>query len=353
MPFNRPTPTEILHRLEVELNAAFPGADAKLRQSVESVLARMQAMSSHEMYGYIDWIAKQILPDTADAEVLDRHSTLWGVPRKASTAATGAITFTGTTGITIPAGAVLRRADNAEYTLDADVTLAGGTGTGQVSASVAGADGNAVVGAKLNLTSPVAGVQSQTTVAGAGLTGGTDTESDADLRRRIIARIQQPPHGGADHDYVAWALAVAGVTRAWVYPLQYGLGTVGVTFVMDNKAGTIIPSAGEVTDVQDYIDTQRPVTADVTVFAPVAVPVNFQINLSPNTVAVQNAIKAELEDFFRREAKPGGTLYISRIREAISTAAGEFDHVLVAPAANVVMAFGQMPVIGTWTWGAL
>lgn len=353
MPFNRPTPTDILQRLQVELNAAFPGADAKLRQSVEAVVARMTAMAAHEMFGYLDWIAKQILPDTAESELLERHGGVWGINRKSSTAASGSIQLAGTNGVIIPAGAILRRSDNVEYTLDTDVTIAGGVGTGEVTALLSGVAGNAIAGVKMSLTSPVAGVQSQATVSGDGIIAGTDIETDDALRGRIIARIQEPPHGGAGYDYKAWALEVAGVTRAWAYPLQYGLGTVGLTFVMDNKPGTIIPSAGEVEDVQDHVDALRPVTADLTVFAPTAVPVNIEIHLNPSTLAVQNAIKAEIEDFFRREAYPGGTLYLSRLNEAISTAAGEFDHVLITPAANVEMDFGDMPVIGTYTWGVL
>ncbi len=353
MPFNRPTPTEILNRLEVELNAAFPGADAKLRNSVEAVLARLTAMAAHEMFGFLDWLSDQILPDTAEQEFLVRHGTIWNILRKAAGAAEGTITFTGTNGSTVPAGSILRRADNVEYSVDVDITVAGGTGTGVVTCLTPGASGNAGAGVKINLISPVAGVQSQANVT--IISGGTDVESDEELRGRIIARIQKPPQGGAAHDYEAWALEVPGVTRAWPYPMQYGLGTVGLTFVMDNKAGTIIPSAGEVASVQTHIDDPavRPVTADVTVFAPVAVPVNLEIHISPNSLAVQKAVKAELEAFFRREATPGGTLYKSRINEAISTAAGEFDHVLVTPSADIVMTFGQMPVIGTFTWAGL
>lgn len=353
MPFNRPTPNTIKQRLEVELNAAFPGAEAKLRHSVEAVITRMLAMASHEMFGFIDWLSKQILPDTAEAEWIDRHGTLKNVTRKDSTPATGEIQFTGTNGITIPAGSVLRRADDVEFTLDADVTIDAGVGSGDVTCTVPGAAGNGAASIKLTLTSPIAGVQSQATVTGPGLTGGFDQEGDDDLRDRVIERWREPPQGGAAHDYNAWAKEVPGVTRAWSYPMQYGLGTVGIVFVMDNKVGTIIPSAGEVEDVQEYIDTVRPVTAEVTVIAPTAVPVNLEIHISPNTEAIRNAIMAEVHDFFKREAIPGGTMYLSRLSEAISTASGEFRHVLVTPNANIVRTYGQLSVVGTFTWDSL
>ncbi len=357
MSFNRPTPKEILRRLEVEINATFPGADARLPQSVEAFLARIIAMASHEMFGYLDYISKQILPSTAEEEFLHRHGTTWRVLRKTPSPASGFVTFHGANGSTIQAGSILLRADNVEYVLDEDTTINAGNATATVTAITPGASGNAVIGVKMSLVSPVAGVQSEAVVAddgsGNGLTGGADIEPETNYRDRILDRIQHPPHGGAAHDFIAWALEVPGVTRAWVYPLQYGLGTVGLTFVMDNKAGSIIPSAGEVASVQNYINDRRLITSDITVFAPTPTPVDFEIHLRPNTIAVQNAIKAELEDFFRREAKPGGTLYLSRIQEAISTAVGEFNHNLTHPAGDVEMPFGEMPVVGAFTWDDL
>lgn len=353
MPYKRPTPSEILQRVEVELNVVSPNGDSRLRQSVEAVFAKMIAMASHELNGFLDYISKQILPDTAEAENLNRHGGIWGVLRKSQTAATGSVQFTGANGSTVPQGSILRRADNIEYTLANDVTITAGTGNGIVTAVTLGASANAVPGTKLTLISPVSGVQSEAVVSGDGLTLGVDPESDNPYLGRILSRIQNPPHGGASHDYESWAMEVPGVTRAWAYPKQYGRGTVGLTFVMDDKAGTIIPSPTEVSVVQNHIEIARPSTADLTVFAPAPVNVDFEIHLNPNALAIQNAIKAEIADLFRREAKPGGILYISRIREAISVAAGEYDHVLIAPAANVVMDFGEIPVVGNYTWGGL
>jgi uncharacterized phage protein gp47/JayE len=148
---------------------------------------------------------------------------------------------------------------------------------------------------------------------------------------------------------VNWALAVPGVTRAWVYPLEMGGGTVSVRFVRDNDA-SIIPDAAEVQAVKDYIDARRPVTADLYVVAPTPVTLNFSIHLTPNSAAVKAAVEAELRDLLLREAAPGVTLLISHIREAVSTAAGETDNVVVSPTADQVYTTGQMPVFGSIAW---
>lgn len=353
MPYNRSTPAETLARLEAEIRLQLPGSDPQLRFSAERVLARLVAMASYEMDGYIEYVMKQILPTTCDVEYLPLHAFLWRIPQKSESFAIGEVTFTGTDGSTIPAGTSLRRQDGQEYTLDADATIASGSAQGAVTATVAGAAGNAETGASMALSSPVPGVQSGVTVATPGITGGVDLEDPETWRARIVARIQTPPHGGNEADYDAWAKQIAGVTRVWPYPNQLGRGSVYLLFVMDEKIGTIIPSPTEVELVQNHIDVVRPVTADVTVAAPTPVEVDFTINISPNSIAVQNAITAELTDLIRRESKPGGTLLLSHIREAISVAAGEADHVLIAPSTNIARSFAQISVIGDITFGSI
>lgn len=289
MAFSRPTPPQILDSIQTEFDLAdLPGVNARLRRSVEFATSRSLSMAIHELYGYLDYISRQILVSTADTENLERHASEWGILRKSASPASGLVQFTGTNGSIIPAGAAVKRSDDVEYTVDNDILITAGIGSGFVTAGTLhwGTIGNASSVLKLTLMSPIAGVNSEGTVQAPGLVSGSDVESDDALRLRIIARIQQPPHGGAVHDYIAWALSVPGVTRAWCYPEQLGDGTVSVTFVMDNKIGSIIPALQDVADVAAYIETVRPATADVTVFAPAPEPVDFSITLEPNSAAV-------------------------------------------------------------------
>ena len=352
MPFARPDLPTLIDRVGGDIEARLPGADARVRRAVTHVLARVLAGASHGLHGHLDWLSQQILPDTADAEHLARWASIWGVTRRAAVAATGTVDFAGTNGAVVPAGTLLQTSSGVGYATDAEVTIAAGVATAAVTASTAGAAGNLEAGATLQLVAPIAGIQSQGTVTGDGLIGGADTEDDDSLRARLLTRIQEPPHGGARHDYEAWALAAhADVTRAWVYPNELGLGTVTVRVMADDATADGIPLQAVVDAVQAYIDVVRPVTADVTVVAPIAVPLNLTISgLTPNTAAVQAAITAELIDLIRREAQPGGTLLLSHIREAISIAAGETDHVLISPVADVTHSSGQIATLGVITW---
>ena len=356
MPFARPTPQQLRDRLAADLEAALPGADARTRRTVEGVLVRAVAGAAYDLYGYLDWMSQQIHVTSCDDDLLlDRHASLWGLARVPAAAASGAIAVTGAAGAVLPAGIELRRSDDARYATVADVTLDGtGAGAGRVTASAAGAAGDAAIGTTLQLVTPVAGIATSVTVAddgsGQGLSGGADLESTGSLRARILERVQQPPHGGAAFDYHAWTLAVPGVTRAWVLPLWLGPGTVGVTFCVDGASYGPAPSSIDVAAVQAALDAVRPVTAACTVFAPTLDAIAFTIGVQPNTAAVQAAVTAALADFFRREAAPGGTIYLSRLSAEIAAVNGEYRHKLVAPAADIVAAPGHLAVPGAITW---
>lgn len=349
MPFARPQLTTLIDRAVADIESRLPGTDARLRRSNLNVLARVHAGAVHGLYGYLDWLSRQVIYDTAEAEWLERWASIWNIARRPAAAATGTAQFTGTDGTVIPAATLATRSDGAEFVTAAEVTIAAGVAVATVTAVLPGAGGNTDGGSALSLVSPIAGAASTATVSGAGLTAGTDAESDDSLRARLLDRIRQPPHGGARHDYVAWAQEVPGVTRVWVSPNELDVGTVTVRFVRDDDASPI-PDAGEVAAVQAHLDALRPVTAEVIVVAPEAVPVDFTIALEPNDSETRAAVEAELYDLLRRQGAPGATLLISHIREAISIAAGEADHVLSAPAANVTHGTNQMPVMGAITW---
>lgn len=350
MPFSRPTLAELIEHSINDIETRLPGVDARLRRSNLNVISRVHAGATHGLYGYLDWLARQVIYDTAEAEILDRWATIWlNQPRKVAAPAVGNVTFNGTSGTLIPAGTAVQRVDAVEYTTDADATITAGIVTAAVTAVEPGAAGNTDANTMLTLVSPISGVNGSVTVASGGLSQGTDVESDASLRARLIARIQQPPHGGAKFDYVAWALENPGVTRAWVYPMESTAGTVTVRFVRDGDI-SLIPDASALATVQSYIDERRPVTSLVYVVAPIAVPLNFTILPAPNTAAVRTAITAELADLLMRESEPGGTILLSHIREAISIAAGEHDYTMAAPSADVIRATGEMATMGTITW---
>lgn len=350
MPLARPTLPELIDRASADFETRLPGVDARLRRSNLAVLGRVHAGAVHGLYGYLQWLARQIFADTAEVEFLEKIGGIYEIARKAAAQAKGSVLATGTNGVLIPAGTLLQRADRTEYTTDADATITSGPATVAVTGRLGGQLANAAAGTTMTIVSPISDINSTCIVATGGLSAGADTESDDLYRGRVLDRIRQPPHGGAAFDYVKWALEVPGVTRAWCAPKELGIGTVTLRFVRDDD-GDIIPGEAEVDEVQQYIEARRPVTSDVTVVAPAPVPLHVTIaGLTPGNQAVKDAVTAELTDLLRRESSPGATILLSHIREAVSIAAAEFDHAVGLPSGNVTHMQGQMATMGTVAW---
>lgn len=349
MPYNRPTLPELAQNTETDLAARLGAMDA-LRRKVVKVLARVWAGLAHGLYGYINELAKQLMPFTATGRYLELHAAWWGIYRKPAARAVGQAILTGTANTFIPAGTVMRAESGQQYQTQDDARI---ESSGRVSltirALIGGGEYDLPAGTALRLISPISGLSSDVTAGAEGITGGAAAEDDVSLRARFLERVQFPPQGGTENDYRQWALAVPGVTRAWAYGNILGPGTVGLTFVRDG-ADNIIPTAEQVAEVQEYLDDpiRKPVTADVIVYAPIAVRTNLTIKaLEPDRAEVKEAVTAELAALFAREAVPGGKLLISHVREAISLAVGEYDHVLISPTANIAAGPNRILVLGS------
>jgi uncharacterized phage protein gp47/JayE len=163
----------------------------------------------------------------------------------------------------------------------------------------------------------------------------------AGARDYLRAQIEVGTSAAGDTD---WAAA---------FDLQGDPGGVRIAPLFYDRADPI-PTSADLAAIQALMDqpTFRPLLARPLVYALAPVPQDFEIALTPNTTAVQAAVEAELVDLFRREATPGGLIAISRVREAISLAAGETDHTLVSPVANIDLAGNRdwISTVGDFTW---
>src|SRR6202008_1545450 len=92
---------EVRSMIRDAVAALLPGADANVPNSVLRVMSDNQGGLCHLTLQYIDWLALQLLPDTAETEWLDRHGQIWLVNadgskgRKLATLAAGTAAFQG------------------------------------------------------------------------------------------------------------------------------------------------------------------------------------------------------------------------------------------------------------------
>lgn len=352
--FQIPTPQEVRDQWFAEAEAQFPDTDPRLEKSLIGTIGKALSLAIHGLYIYLSFISRQIFASTAEAEYLDLHGTQIGLDRLEATASSGNVNVTGSNGSVIPIGTQLTSGDGNTYSATAEVTISGGVGVLAVESDTFGASTNQNVGVSLTFITPPVGINSTGLVATGGLTGGADRESDESYRARIRYRKQNPIQCGTSSDYIQWAKEVPQVTRAFVFPNELGAGTVVVRFMTDGATVNGIPTAPKVTEVYDYISSIMPVNVILTVQAPVAVPTNITLKVSPFTQAVQDAVLAELQDLFIRDAVAGGSILISRLREAVSNATGEIDNVVLSPTADITVGSNSnILTLGTVSQSAL
>jgi len=324
MPFSRPSLTTLIDRIEADIVSRLLDAVALLRNSLLKIIARVLAGAMHTAYGYLDFISKGvILGEDTEEEWVTKHAYQWGVNRIASEFASGDVIFTGINGTAIPVGTLVVRDDGVEFATTIAGLIASGSDTVNVEAVEPGEDGNTVALIEMTISVPINNIDDVCTVS-TGLVGGVDLETVASWITRTLARIQNPPAGGAAHDYRDVSRSVAGVAEAFVFGNQNGLVTqLGYVTVVILGVSPLIPSAGILTAVENALtDTDTgivPVTATLVVEPVTTATINFLISITPNTSDYQTLIEANLESLLELEGEPGGIILLSKIRDAIST----------------------------------
>ncbi|MCW9698210.1 MULTISPECIES: baseplate J/gp47 family protein [Pasteurellaceae] len=354
MAYSSPTLSTLIKQGEQQFQYRFPTLK---RNNVITVINRICAALSAGEHMHLDWLARQIIPTTAEEDYLIEYCLYKGIVRKQATTASGYITVTASFETTIPVGTVFEdSASGLTFITTTDTVVSAGTTDIGVQCETEGADGNLTVGTSVSLTSAILGVQSTATIK--SMTGGADIESLSRLLARLIYRVQNPPANGAPHDYVRWATEVSGVTRAWCFERYLGGGSVGVAFACDDR-DDILPTAEDIARVKSYITGHKneatgqyegmPANVELYVFAPQFQTVNFSIRLSPDTATLRQAVKKSLQAYLSN-AGVGALLYLSQIRATVSNTAGEVDNSVVFPTADVQLLSDNIPTLGEITW---
>lgn len=320
---------DILRDIANQQPAAYTGEDSDF-----AVRANATASSIEGLYEHQKWIVRQIFPDTADSDYLEiKHANPRGITRKAASFATGMTQFSGVVGSAVPIGTEAKNNSGIAFvTTAAGVIGGGGTVNIAAKAVLSGLAGNQAAATVLTLSAAPAGVQSQATIV--TMTGGTDIESDAGLLARVLYDMRLPPCGGAKHDYYAWAMAVPGVTDAYVFTQRRAIN--GVDVAIETSGG--LPGAPLIAEVLAYIDSQRPPAVDMLVMAPTLVTVNIVavLTLSGTTLSDATArINSVLAAYFAT-LHVGDVVRKVKLESLITSVKGVVDVAMSSPAANVV-----------------
>ena len=291
--------------------------------------------------------------DETSGRFIDKNAAGYGITRKPGTAASVLLTFTGSAGTTIPAGTLCVTQDGLGFATDEALTLGeSGSGTVTATADAVGTAYNVPTGAIVSMQQAVSGVTALTNEEAAE--GGTDPETDAALFARLDAYKKTPPTSGNEQHYHQWALEVNGVGAASVIRCWDGPGTVKV--IIADMA--LRPVEEELrAEVAAYIETQRPVTAEVTVESAAGVPITVSVTVTTDgTVSKLNTereLTERLAEYLGEIAfTEGAEVVYNRVLALVMGLPGVTDcaDLLVGGGTdNVLLDVTQIPMLGTVT----
>lgn len=230
----------------------------------------------------------------------------------------------------------------------------------EVESQSPGLDQNLGAGAIATFSSPIVGVDTTAFVRPDTVDGGTDAESDDNLRIRVLeSRAAINSLFSAD-SLIELAKTVAGVTRVFVKETTLVttavVGAATVYFMRDGDESPI-PSGTDISNVNTVLQAVRPANTletDFLVLAPTAVLVPITIgNISPDTPTMRTSIVDVLKEFFSAQVDFEADVLVDRIKAALfnaqDTDTGDFlsTFVLSAPAVDVTVVDGAIGTLGT------
>jgi len=268
---------------------------------------RMKVLAGevYSIYSAIDWLKMQTFAQSAQGDQLDLRAQERGVARKQPVAAEGTLVFQRSTPLWYNAGVPLgtvcsTSGDNpVRYITTQEGTLLQGqlSITVPAKAEQGGSSGNAQPGTITVLVTPPPAIESVRNAV--AFTGGEDSESDSELRSRLMQSYASISNGTNAAFYRECALRYDGVHSVGVVSRENGAGTVGL--YLGGKGG--VPPDDVIAQVQSDLNQIREVNVTVHVAAAQAVPVNIELAVTPTAnfgtdeayAACRQAIQAYFE----------------------------------------------------------
>ena len=251
-------------------------------------------------YLTLNQVQQQAFIQTSSGQSLDYLAVIGGLTRYPASAAVRLGVFN----TYVPIGSRFSTINGTE-SINFAVTAATDTANQyQLTAETPGTIGNEYTGPILPITTIPGLTSAQITDI---LVPGDDTETDEELRQRLITALNERPFGGNIASYREYVLAIDGVGAVQVYPTWNGGGTVKLSVL----GADFLPASEElVENVQNAVDPPpnqglglgtAPIGAKVTATAPTELTVNVSatVTLSPgsSTEQVQPLVEAALEAY--------------------------------------------------------
>jgi uncharacterized phage protein gp47/JayE len=335
-----------------EIRAVFTAETGMELRQTDEMAVRLYAVAAQiaGLYLQNQWTLTQCFPQTAQGEFLERHGALRGVTRLSAGRASGVLRFSAAgaaaEALAIPAGTVCLTAGLVRFETTAQGHIPAGSLTADIPAQAAepGTSGNAAAGTIRALSVAPVGVAGVTNPE--PFAGGVESESDENLRARILDTYLRMPNGANAAYYEREALSFEGIVAVNVLPRARGRGTVDVVLAGNNGD----PGAALRGAVLAHLNARREIAVDVQVLAPALVNVNLSLTLTlaPGAAAetVQAAATQALTAYFdgRRLGQP---VLLAKLGQLLFGVPGVGNYHITAPGADVAVSPGQLPKLNS------
>lgn len=294
----------------------------------------------------MEWIKNQMFVETATGERLDYLAKQRGLVRKPAQKAQGEITFFISEPIDhtiiIPKGAVAATAEETPRrfvtTEDGEISQGNVLVSLYAEAEKAGSGGNAALGevtVTVDVPSEVEWVKNREPYV-----GGTDEESDEELRERIRDSYLRLPNGTNAAYYEQLALTVDGIAKAKAVGKVRGYGTVDVYVSGDGKEA----SATAVNNAQSLVSSKRELNVDALVIKADLMDFDLDVTVYKREEfsdgEIEAKCKAAFENFIRLLGI-GEKLYLSALGKALLDTGCILNYEFNAAMADTAIASSQ------------
>ena len=273
--------------------------------------------------------------DGASGVTLDKILSNFSITRNGAMPSTGTVTFSGTDGTAIPSGFRVSTTDNRVYYTTNNGTITNGTLDLEIASVLTGDDTTASSSIVTTIVNPLSGVDSVTN--NEAITGGSDIESDVELRARYYLLIL----GLGKSTYAAVNAAILdNALASKVNIIENGTDTVDSLGIPAHSFRAVV-LGGEQDDILEQIYDTRPLgiipDGDITktfeskyisAFSrPTVNEIGFSVDITSNSsVTLTNAIELisnDIEEAISSLAI-GGTISHSLFLAAMYKSTGSY-----------------------------
>lgn len=324
---------EILERMKnkfAELSGSNVNDDSDI-----GIRMKVLAGEVFSLQNNVNWLKNQMFPQTAVGNQLDYLALERGIYRKSAISSSGTLKFMREVALDydldIPKGTICAtngiNSIRVKTTEDAVLSAGDLSVTVPAQSEVGGASQNAGIGAIKIMITPPSGITSVTNDT--AFVGGIDSESDEDLRERLIDSYKNISNGTNSAFYKAHVLKYDGIYSANVLAKERGVGTVDIYVAA--KGG--VPSDELVAEIQSEISSIRELNVDVkvnkaaTVEIPVAVDIAVKTGYSFDEIKEQ--CQTKITEYFN-SLKIGEPFLVAALGSAIYSVPGVENYYILS-----------------------